>query len=372
MFKSQLKASNAIFLEEQNTEQGRPFKARFLEAGFVKYDFGLCLLKKTTIDKFLNTFIGKPVIIDHKDDIEPEDVVGIIDKVWFNTDDGWFWCSGFITDGEAIKLIQDGYSVSCQYDITDYEVNEAHQKHNQVLYDKEITNGLFEHLAIVKNPRYEEALIAVNKIQCKRDVHMFKTKKGVDSMQNENNKLLMQIVELLKARNEADEDKKKACNEDVDKRKLIDEVAGIMKDAGADDELIRTAIEKMEMLAYDDSEAGTVDNEDDDVVDKRDIIRKIMAIAGKYEDNEDVRTIAKLAEKLAYDESEADNKGKNKDEQKEEAYEEFKKDVEEEAKNKAKNSIKSAKKSFYGSVPSRKRNFMTLQEGIAAGDKLYS
>ena len=42
-------------------------------------------------------------------------------------------------------------------------------------------------------------------------------------------------------------------------------------------------------------------------VDKRDIIRQIMAIAGKEEASEDVKTIAKLAEKLAYDESEADN-----------------------------------------------------------------
>ena len=49
-------------------------------------------------------------------------------------------------------------------------------------------------------------------------------------------------------------------------------------------------------------------NED---VDKRDIIRQIMAIAGKEEASEDVKTIAKLAEKLAYDKSEAgtaDNK----------------------------------------------------------------
>lgn len=35
--------------------------------------------------------------------------------------------------------------------------------------------------------------------------------------------------------------------------KLIDEVAGIMKSAGADDEKIRTAIAKMEKLAYDKS-----------------------------------------------------------------------------------------------------------------------
>ena len=43
-----------------------------------------------------------------------------------------------------------------------------------------------------------------------------------------------------------------------------------------------------------------------EVVDKRDILRQIMAIAGKHEDNEDVRTIAKLAEKLAYDKDEAE------------------------------------------------------------------
>lgn len=58
-------------------------------------------------------------------------------------------------------------------------------------------------------------------------------------------------------------------------------------------------------------------NED---VDKRDIIRQIMAIAGKEEASEDVRTIAKLAEKLAYDKSEAgtaDNskKAKNEDDE---------------------------------------------------------
>lgn len=49
------------------------------------------------------------------------------------------------------------------------------------------------------------------------------------------------------------------------------------------------------------------DDKDDDVVDKRDILRQIMAIAGKHEDNEDVRTIAKLAEKLAYDKDEKAN-----------------------------------------------------------------
>ncbi len=87
-------------------------------------------------------------------------------------------------------------------------------------------------------------------------------------------------------------------------------------------------------------------------VDKRDIIRQIMAIAGKREDDEDVRTIAKLAEKLAYDKSEAgsaDNKKVKNAETKEdeEKYEDLKKDVKKDVENKCKNSIDNSKTSYF-------------------------
>lgn len=60
--------------------------------------------------------------------------------------------------------------------------------------------------------------------------------------------------------NNAKDEKQEVENEDVDKRKLIDEVAGIMKSAGCDDEDIKTAIGKMEKIGYDKSEAGKADN----------------------------------------------------------------------------------------------------------------
>lgn len=50
-------------------------------------------------------------------------------------------------------------------------------------------------------------------------------------------------------------------NEDVDKRALIDEIGGILKDNGLDEELIRTVIGKAEKIAYDGSEASEADNE---------------------------------------------------------------------------------------------------------------
>lgn len=53
-------------------------------------------------------------------------------------------------------------------------------------------------------------------------------------------------------------------NESIDKRAVIDEIGGILKDKGLDDEIIRTVIGKAEKLAYDGSEATESDNEDPD------------------------------------------------------------------------------------------------------------
>nr|DAV00854.1 MAG TPA: protein of unknown function (DUF2213) [Caudoviricetes sp.] len=155
------KAVNAIILGE-GSEKGRPFKARFLQAGLVKYDFGVCLLQKETIDKFIDTFKGCPVIINHKDNITESDKVGVVQNIWFSEQDGWFWCDGVLTDDKAVELVENGYNVSCQYAITDYSNNTEKKLHNGNPYDKEILDGVFEHLAIVNNPRYEGAYIAVN------------------------------------------------------------------------------------------------------------------------------------------------------------------------------------------------------------------
>lgn len=127
-------------------------------------------------------------------------------------------------------------------------------------------------------------------------------------------------------------------------------------------------------------------------VDKRDIIRQIMAIAGKEEASEDVKTIAKLAEKLAYDESEAgtsDNckKAKNADEEeKEEKFEEEKEiaenkkakneeneedDKEEEkADNKcAKNSMDDVKAMVLGGSTELKIGYISKAQRLELGNK---
>ena len=78
-----------------------------------------------------------------------------------------------------------------------------------------------------------------------------------------------------------DDKKKEVDNEKVDKRKLIDEVGGILK-GKVDDELIRTIIGKMEKMSYDESEAGTADNEKEKEEDEEVKNKKV-----KNEDEED-------------------------------------------------------------------------------------
>lgn len=124
-------------------------------------------------------------------------------------------------------------------------------------------------------------------------------------------------------------------------------------------------------------------------VDKRDIIRQIMAIAGKEEASEDVKTIAKLAEKLAYDKSEADTadncKAKNEDEEEDDdkkdvknedgeiEYEELKEKVQKEAENKkkAKNALDEVKKVFFEGKVESTSKYMSQKDGIELGKKLY-
>lgn len=88
-------------------------------------------------------------------------------------------------------------------------------------------------------------------------------------------------------------------------------------------------------------------------VDKRDIIRQIMAIAGKEEASEDVKTIAKLAEKLAYDKSEAgtaDNEMDKENPDDEKEVKEVKEEVKEDVENKCKNSVDNSKTDYFAEM----------------------
>lgn len=84
---------------------------------------------------------------------------------------------------------------------------------------------------------------------------------GINNEKEYEMSLLDEIKRLItNVENNKEQENMDIENGKVDKRKLIDEVAGIMKSAGCDDEDIRTAIGKMEKIGYDKSEDDTADN----------------------------------------------------------------------------------------------------------------
>lgn len=157
--------TNGLDLGEDRQGKGRYFTSKFLEPGLAKYDapIGTILLDKETIDKFIASFKGCPVIIDHKDitdDTAKDERVGVVSNVWYNADDGWYYCDGVIFDKNAQSLITNaGYTVSCAYSFNTDEMSGTW--HNNP-YDSKVVSGDFLHLALVPVPRYEDATIVLN------------------------------------------------------------------------------------------------------------------------------------------------------------------------------------------------------------------
>ena len=244
-----------ISFDEERKGKGRHFKSKFFEAGAVSYpEFGKTyLVKKETIDKFINSMIGCPVIIKHKDINDSnvkEEAVGYISNVWFNPDDGWYWCDGVIFDRDAEELIvNENWSVSCGYEVTDKDVGGG--MWHDIKYDEEILNGSFEHLAIVSNPRYREATILLNSSEDK----------------NMNLKKLFNAKKVINS--EEKEEMAKCKNESVDKRDIIREIMAIAAKKnsdfdGGEEEKIETIAKLAEKISYEGSEDSRKDNESDE------------------------------------------------------------------------------------------------------------
>ena len=147
--------------------------------------------------------------------------------------------------------------------------------------------------------------------------------------------------EDTEAENSKGDNMERIENEKVDKRKLIDEVAGIMKSAGCDDEVIRTAIGKMEKIGYDKSEAD----------DKADNKAKNADEEEKEEKFEEEKEIAE------------NKKAKNEDEEKEEDKKEDK-----EAENKCKNSMDDVKKAVFGGKSEKQTQYIPHSKRLELGN----
>lgn len=121
------------------------------------YESETILIDGDNLKNMIPTFVGKPVYVYHQEvDLQnlKEQAHGYVTESFYNEVDGWLWVKMILVDDVAKQAVANGWSVSNAYVPTEWGGGGTH--HN-VPYDRKIINGEFTHLAIVPNPRYEEA-----------------------------------------------------------------------------------------------------------------------------------------------------------------------------------------------------------------------
>lgn len=142
---------------------------------------GLCAYPKETIlvsqealEKLSPSAMGIPVIIDHPGELITDENIKDINTVGRVADLHYeayedIWYAHFVIDKqEGIDLLQNGWGVSTAWFGDKYADGGTH---NNVGYDRELLEGRYEHLAIVKTPRYEMAVnpIFLNSKPCQNN-----------------------------------------------------------------------------------------------------------------------------------------------------------------------------------------------------------
>lgn len=124
--------------------------------------YRICILENT-IKKMDATFPGKPVFVLHSED-DLKDILaniqeladGYVIESFFNQADGKHWAKFIVVSDKGHQAVQNGWKLSNAY------IPQTIPKNGQwhgVDYSQEVTDGNYDHLAIVPNPRYEESII---------------------------------------------------------------------------------------------------------------------------------------------------------------------------------------------------------------------
>lgn len=136
-----------------------PGVAEYREPGKEPYRV---FLNEDTLRRMDPTFAGRPIFVDHVDGVDEnidelrKEADGWVIESFFNAADGKHWVKFVVVSERGERAIGQHMRLSNAYVPT---AMGSGGLWNGVDYQKEITNGEFEHLAIVKNPRYEESRI---------------------------------------------------------------------------------------------------------------------------------------------------------------------------------------------------------------------
>lgn len=132
--------------------------------GIATYQDESVYLSTETLKKVMPKIKGRPVIVEHKAGITPNNMekyaVGYVTGEEYNNETGRFDVDFVIWNDEAKELLDNkGYTLSTSYVAREFTNGSCCIN---TPYENEITDLDFTHLAIVKNPRYEKVKVYEN------------------------------------------------------------------------------------------------------------------------------------------------------------------------------------------------------------------
>jgi hypothetical protein len=119
-------------------------------------------INENTIRKMGPSFSGRPIFVEHVEEVDDDinslrnEADGWVIESFFNAADGKTWAKFIVVSDRGLTAIRRGFKLSNAYVPKTFGNGGLW---NGVAYQKEVTDGEFEHLAIVRNPRYEESVI---------------------------------------------------------------------------------------------------------------------------------------------------------------------------------------------------------------------
>lgn len=129
------------------------------------------LVKNEAIRNMGRTFEGRPVYVEHVDEVDVNEIGkdqdqrktnrkedGYVVKSFFNQADGRHWVEFLVVTDQGNEAIRKGWKLSNAYLPKNETMRGGGQWHG-VDYQKEVIDGEYEHLAIVRDPRYAESII---------------------------------------------------------------------------------------------------------------------------------------------------------------------------------------------------------------------
>lgn len=119
------------------------------------------LINEAAAKSMDKTFSGKPLYVLHVDKVDLHNIQaqadGYVTRSFYNKADGAHWAEFILVSDAAHKAYRDGWKLSNAYHPTFR--NSSQGVWQGVQYDKEVDAGVYEHLALVPNPRYSESII---------------------------------------------------------------------------------------------------------------------------------------------------------------------------------------------------------------------